>query len=193
MKRVGDIIREHRENIDNIQCELLSYRCYGDAKISKPKVLKGLKPVTSFDLLKKKVNVYDLGNGELVLHFGTLFSKYASFPDKEDMQLPASALAKKYGLNRKMGNKFVYPDAWCTIYNRNEGYILVKGLKSCFTELYGIHLSLISEKLYSCIRELSTKDSRFMTLGLVPTSCDCSQYARLCDDLVQYLYKEERK
>ncbi len=96
MKRVGDIIREHRMNIDNIQCELLSYRCYGDAKISKPKVLKGLKPITSFDLLKKKVNVYDLGNGDLVLHFGTLFSKYASFPDEEDMQLPTSALAKKY-------------------------------------------------------------------------------------------------
>jgi hypothetical protein len=45
MKRRIDILKEHQENINNIECELLSYRCFGEPKLSKPKILKGLKPI----------------------------------------------------------------------------------------------------------------------------------------------------
>lgn len=192
MKRRIDILKEHQENINNIECELLSYRCFGEPKLSKPKILKGLKPIKSFDLIKKKVNVFDLGNGELVLYFGTLFSKLASFPEKEDMTLPTSALAEKYQFNKGSYKNFIYPDAWCSIYDRNEGYILVKGILACFNELYCINLPIISNKLYSCIRGLSMKDSRFLHLGLVPIGADSCDYSRLCDDIVHWLYKEKR-
>lgn len=187
-----DIISQHEANINNIQCELLEYRCYGDDKIKKPKILKGLKAIKSFDLIGKKVNVFDLGNGDLVLYFGTLFSTYASFPDKEDMNLPTSALAAKYEWNKRSFKNFCYPDAWCTIYNRNEGYILVKGLKTCFDELYCINVASISEKLYECIRNLSLKDSRFFMLRLVPTDDESANYSRLCEDIVTWLYIEKR-
>ena len=193
MKRRIDVIKEHRENISNIKCELLTYRCFGEPKLSKPKILKGLKSIASFVFKKKKVNVYDLGNGELVLYFGTLFSKLASFPDVEDMVLPASVLADKYNFNTRSFKSFIYPDAWCTIYNRNEGYILIKGILGCFNELYCIDLPIISEKLYSCIRDLSLKDSRFMTLGLIPTGADSCDYSRLCEDIVHWLYKKKSR
>ena len=190
--RLADILKQHIDNIENIEASLLCYRCFGDDKLPKPKLLKRLKPVKQFDLIGKKVNVFDLGNGDLVLYFGTLFSKLASFPDKEDMALPVSVLAKKYNFNKRNFKSFVYPDAWCTIYNRNDGYILLKGLLSCFKELYCLDVASISEKVYSCIRGLSTKDCRFMTLGIVPTGADSADYYRLCEDLVHWLYITER-
>lgn len=193
MKRIVDILKQHRTNIDNIKLELFSYRCYGDDKLKKPNILKGLKPIKSFEFIGKKVNVYYVGNGKLMLHFGTLFSKLASFNDVEDMSMPTSALAAKYNWNRKIGNRFVYPDAWCTIYNRNEGYIMVYGLMECFRELYGIHLPSIADKVYSCIRELSLKDCRFLNLGATPIGCDSCDYSRLCTDLVEWMYLRRKK
>ena len=192
MERRIDIINKHKRNIENIKMSLIVYRCFGDEKLKKPKLLKGLKPIKQFELIRKKIDVYDLGNGDLVLYFRTLFSKLASFPDEEDMQLPASALADKYNLGKKNFKSFVYPDAWCTIYNRNEGYILVKGLVACFKELYCLDVASISEKVYSCIRELSTKDCRFLALGFTPIGADSSDYYRLCENLVHWLYITER-
>ena len=190
--RVSDILKQHIDNIENIEVSLLCYRCFGDDKLPKPKLLKGLKPIKQFELIRKKIDVYDLGNGDLVLYFRTLFSKLASFPDKEDMQLPTSALADKYNLGKNNFKSFVYPDAWCTIYNRNEGYVLVKGLVACFKELYCLTVTSISEKVYSCLRELSTKDYRFLTLGFTPVGADSADYYRLCEDLVHWLYITER-
>lgn len=188
----NEVIHLHKRNIEGITATLVAYRCFGDGKIKKPPLLKGLKSVKQFDLIGRKVNVFDLCNGDLVLYFGTLFSKIASFPDKEDMTLPTSVLAKKYNFNKGSYKTFTYPDAWCTIYNRNDGYILVKGLLACFKELYCLDIASISEKVYSCLRGLSTKDCRFMTLGIVPTGADSADYYRLCEDLVHWLYITER-
>lgn len=192
MKRVCDIKREHQVNISNIDASLLDYRCYGQEKIKKPKVLKGLKSTKSFELLGKKVNVFEVADGSLVLYFGTLFSKLASFPDEEDMTLPTSALARKYNFNKGSYKNFIYPDAWCTIYNRNEGYVLVTGLTKCFEETYGIHIPSITDKLYLCLRDLSTKDVGFLRLGIEPIGADSADYYRLCSDIIEWLYKENR-
>lgn len=192
---LNEIKKEHERKLDGIRSQLVSYRCYGEEKLKKPSVLKGLKSIKSFDLIGKKVNVFDIGNGDLVLYFGTLFSKLSTFPDREDMNMPTSALAAKYPekFNRKSGfNRFVYPDAWCTIYDRNEGYILVSGLMDCFKELCCIDVARIAAYLYSTIRDLSTKDSRFLTLSVIPTGADSSDYYRFCGDLVDWIYIEER-
>ena len=114
MKRRIDILKEYQENINNIKCELLAYRCFGEPKLSKPKILKALKPIKSFDLIKKKVNVFDLGNGDLVLYFGTLFSKITSFPEVEDIALPTSVLAEKYQFNKGSYKSFTLPR--CVVY-----------------------------------------------------------------------------
>lgn len=170
----------------------VSYRCFGDEKLKKPALLKGLSPIKQFELMRKKLDVYDLGNGDLVLYFGTLFSKPASFPDKEDMALPTSVLAKKYYLSKGKFKSFIYPDAWCTIYNRNEGYVLVNGLKKCFNDLYCINVASISERVYLCLKELSTKNNGFLRLDVVPVDMDSAEYYRLCENLAHWLYMTER-
>ena len=188
----NEVIHQHKRNIDGITATLVAYRCFGDEKIKKPSLLKGLKAVKQFDLIGKKVNVFDLGNGDLVLYFGTLFSKLASFPDEEGMTLPTSALARKYNFNKGSYKNFIYPDAWCTIYNRNEGYVLVTGLTKCFEETYGIHIPSITDKLYLCLRDISTKDVGFLRLGIEPIGADSADYYRLCSDIIEWLYKENR-
>lgn len=186
-------IHMQAENLNKITAYLLSYRCFGDAKIAKPKELKGLKHVKEFAFKGKKVKVFHTVGDNIVLYFGTLFSKIASFPDKEDMALPTSALAAKYHFGKGSYKSFVYPDAWCTIYNRNEGYILVKGLLECFRDTFALHVGNISAKLYSCLRECSLKDSRFLSLGLDPLDMESADHARLCDDIVHWLYIARKK
>lgn len=181
------------ENLNKITAYLLAYRCFGDAKIAKPKELKGLKHVKEFAFKGKKVKVFHTVGDNIVLYFGTLFSKFASFPDEADMALPTSVLAAKYHFNKGSYKNFVYPDAWCTIYNRNEGYIVIEGLLECFRDTFALHVSSISAKLYSCLRECSMKDSRFLLLGLDPTDTESADYARLCDDIVHWLYIARKK
>lgn len=198
MKYLPDIFREHERNIDNISMEFLQYRCYGDAKMAKPKILKGLKPIKTFDRAfgghktARKVHVYDIGDGNLCIYFGSLFSSLMGFPERIDAELPTSVLAKKYNLGRNMGNKFVYPDAWCTIYERNEGYFIVKGLVRCFDDLFGINIGPIIEKLYSCLRGLSLKDDRFMPLQTHPIDRDSAVNFRICSDLVEWMYIDHK-
>ena len=180
---------EHQENVEKISMSFIDYRCYGEDKIKKPKILKGLKPIHKIQIIGKDADIYIVDDTRLVLHFRELFCKQATFPDVKDMELPTSALAKKYGWDRKFGNKFVYPDAWCTIYNRNEGYIQIDNLLSCFKELFGLRIAPIVDKVYKELRGLSLKDARFLTLGIEPIGADSCDYYRFCTDLIEFFYK----
>ena len=72
----------------NIQADLLDYRCYGEAKLKRPAVLKGLKAVWELPIIKKHCKVYELTDGAIVLYMGELFCKQMGFPEVEDMTLP---------------------------------------------------------------------------------------------------------
>lgn len=190
MKRVSDILIEHQKNLESISLSFIDYRCYGDGKIKRPKILKGLKPIHKIQIIGKNADIYKVDDTRLVLHFRELFCKQATFPDVKDMELPTSALAVKYGWNRKFGNKFIYPDAWCIIHNRNEGYVQIDNLQPCFRELYGLRIAPIVDKVYKELRELSLKDGRFLTLGIEPIGADSCDYYRFSSDLVEYFYKQ---
>ena len=156
-------------------------------------MLKGLTPQWELKIIGKKAKVYELECGDIVLHMGELFCKPTSFPDREDMQLPASALAAKYGLNRKGFKSFVYADAWCHWYDLNQGYILVKGLRQCFNDIYGINVGVLQDKLYQQIRALSLKDYRFLKLGLYGCEgADSAAYHRMCADIVNHYFIKAR-
>ena len=197
MKAISDIKLEHVRNVSGISMELLQYRCYGDARLAKPKMLKGMKPVKTFDAFglksTKKAAVYDIGNGNICLYMGSMFSRYMTFPEEKDMELPSSVLARKYGLSRKAGNKFVYPDAWCTMYRRNDGYVLIKGLVRCFDDLYCIRIQPIIDRLYECLFRLSLEDGRFMPLQDIPSDRDSLMYYRMCSDLAVWIYEQRRE
>ena len=106
--------------------ELFSYRVYGQPKISKPKELKGIKPAFSRTLNKsrRKCHVF-IKNNDVYVYFFDLFSREMTFPEAEDASLPTSALVRKYPerFTVKIKEKFIYPDGWCSIRERNEGYV----------------------------------------------------------------------
>lgn len=185
MNTYAETMAGHARNVDGIRMELVSYRLYGQPKLKKPAILKGLKPVDKIRIIGKHCAVYELENRDVVLHMGELFCKETTFPDKEDMALPASALAAKYNLNRKFRG-FIYPDAWCRWLNLNEGYILVKGLRDCFRDLFGLKIGPIEDKLFDEMRRLSMTDDGFSPLGI--DDDDGAAYRRVIQDLI-YRYR----
>ena len=176
-----------------LKLTLTAYRICGEAKLKRPAILKGLKPAWELPVIGKRCKVYELADGRLVLHMGELFCKLMAFPDREDMTLPYSALKAKYPerLNRAGRDRFVYADGWCTIYGRNEGYVLVEGLR----ENIAIEASLVSmwDGMYKRMRELSVSDKRFLSLG--EEGCedrDSACYRRMCEDIVCHYFVEYR-
>ena len=180
----------------NIQATLLDYRCCGEDKLKRPEVLKGLKAVWELPIIKKHCKVYELTDGAIVLYMGELFCKQMGFPEVEDMTLPLSALAKKYPelLSKKRVKGFVYADAWCTIYERNEGYIRVEGLREAMSDIFRLKIGPIQDALYRAVRDLSLKDYRFLRLGIYGCEgADSADYRRMCDDIVDHYYIVTKK
>lgn len=170
---------------------LLAYRCYGEEKLKKPTCLKGLKPAWEMPIIKKKCQVYELASGSLVLYMGELFCKQMSFPDAEDMTMPFSALARKYpdNLSRKSVKGFIYADAWCNIYERNEGYIYISGLREAMSDVFRLKVGPLYTALYNGIRTLSLCDYRFLKLGMYGCEgADSADYSRLCENIVNHYF-----
>ena len=177
-------------------CELLSYRVYGKPKIHKPNILRGLNPKWKFKCLEKPANVYGLEGDTFVIYFGALFCKLMSFQSPEDISLPTSALAAKYPErlgNRSFGMKFIYPDAWCTVYERNEGYVSVIGLVERLTPPRNLladrgqsYPPLVINELMEKFTSLSFKDNGFANCcGMI-----YSEYERFFSDFVWKVFQE---
>lgn len=178
-----------------IKAELIAYRCSGDDKLKRPACLKGLKPVWELPIIGKKCKVFEVEDGTLVLHMGELFCKQASFPEAVDMTLPTSALIAKYPdrLKSRSLKNFIYADAWCTIYERNEGYIRISGLREALSDIFGLKLGPLYTELYSAIRDLSLRDARFLSIGLYGSEgADSAAYLRLCENIVAHYFVIER-
>lgn len=178
-----------------IKAELIAYRCSGDDKLKRPACLKGLKPVWELPIIGKKCKVFQMEDGTLVLHMGELFCKQASFPEAVDMTLPTSALIAKYPdrLKSKSVKNFIYADAWCTIYERNEGYIHISGLREALSDIFGLKLGPLYTELYSAIRDLSLRNARFLSIGLYGSEgADSAAYLRLCENIVAHYFVIER-
>lgn len=174
---------------------LEAYRCHGEEKLKRPACLKGLKPAWELPIIGKKCKVFELENGDLMLHMGELFCKQMSFPEAEDMAMPTIALMNKYPEHfiRKNVKGFVYADAWCTIYNRNEGYIRITGLRESLSDIFGLKLGPIYDAMYDGLRRLSLLDARFLVLGLTGgEGADSADYRRLCENIVGHYYVLER-
>lgn len=172
-----------------------SYRCYGDEKLKRPLILKGLKAAWELPIIKRKCKVYEPEDGSLVLHMGELFCRLMKFPEAKDMELPFSALARKYPdrLSKKSVKGFIYADAWCTVYERNEGYIRVEGLRESMRDTFGLKVGPIYDAVYDGLRSLSLRDARFLHLGLTGgEGADSADYRRFCENLVSHYFVLER-
>ena len=145
--------------------------------------------------MKKPVDVYLYGGETIFVYFGSLFSRLMAFPEKEDMSLPYVALKRKYPerlSNAKVVKGFVYADAWCPIYERNEGWVRIDGLLETLHNPFDVYLPKVQYDLFEEFRKLSLLDKGFCDIANHDDMC-AAEYRRTMDDIVQWFYLEMRR
>lgn len=177
-----------------VEAGFISYRCFGDPKIPKPKPLAGLKPVAKFPIFGKSASLFLPEDGFAVVHFAEMFCRYVEVPEPGDMFLPTSALQRKYPWysRKKARNGFIYADGWCKAFKRNEGYVRFTGLREQFDRrmLARPFIPAVSEAAYGCLERLSASDPRLYRLN---GTCEQSvAYRRVANDIVVWLAKAAR-
>ena len=180
----------------NITARFVEYRVYGQPKLKKPKCLKGLDVAWKHRIIGKEAKVYELPDGALVVYLGELFCKQTTFPERIDGMLPASVLQKKYPhmFERRGFKSFVYPDAWCTFFDRNDGYVRIDGVreavKECLTPMSGVQLGPCMAELSRAFAELSKESAGFNHLEW--TDGEFAPYARVLDDIIGHYFVAAR-
>lgn len=178
-----------------IRAEFLTYRCFGDAKITRPKMLKGLKPVAKFSIIGKDANMFLPDDGSVVVYFPEMFCNYVTVPKPEDVALPTAALQRKYPWypRKKSRDGFVYADGWCTAFKRNEGYVRFTGLLEQFAcvPCDWPFSPMVAGEVYRCIEGLSWRDNRFYRLN---GTCEQSAaYSRVASDIVDWIARQAKE
>lgn len=171
--------------------ELVVYRIYGQPKIHKPKELKGIKPSFSLPLNSsgRKNQVY-IKDKDVWVYFFDLFSREHAFPDPEDAGLPTAALRRKYPDVLKAGGreKFIYPDSWATILDRNEGCVRFPGLISeIFKDTWNtVWLLQLEFAVTEALAELSETDRGFDSI--VSGTFRYADYLRFISNVICKIY-----
>lgn len=114
---------------NDIKFTVYSFRKYGEPKLSKPKELKGIKPIGSAAFIPKHCSpqVFIKDNDVWIKH--TDYMSAIWIPLIDDFCKDQSYYVNKYfGGNRS--NKFVYADNWGSIVLRNEAWLLIKNMVS---------------------------------------------------------------
>ena len=185
-------IREFNKLVDDIHVELISRKLYGDKdKPKKPKPLKTTKQTWTTKIIGRSASFFEMGD-EIYIKMGELFCRQMSFSEPIDMMLPLSALAKKYPHKfAKIGSrdKFVYPDAWCTIMELNTGWLRITGLtKALSYDVCCINYSAIVNKLYGELFAISQTHEQFYHLDEYGSDFYSAAYYRFCDAIANHYY-----
>lgn len=111
-------------------CEVVSYRFYGQPKLSKPAELKGIKQSFSADWILNKCKCQCVvKGGDLWIKHRDFFSPLHRPSDPSDNGTPLVYRAKKYfGIDLSNKEKFCYSDYWGEIILRNEAWIVFRNL-----------------------------------------------------------------
>ena len=190
--------REGREEfnklVDGVHVELVSYKLYGEGdKLKKPKSLKNTKQTWTTKIIGRSASFFEMGD-EIFIKMGELFCRQMSFSEPIDMMLPLSALAKKYPHKfAKIGSrdKFVYPDALCTIMELNTGWLRIDGLtKALSYDVCYINYSAIVSKLYGELFQISKSKDSFYMLDEYGSDYYSAYYHRFCDAIVNHYYHQ---
>ena len=185
-------MEEFNKLVNDIHVELVSCKIYGDKdKPKKPKTLKTTKQTWTTKIIGRSASFFEMGD-EIYIKMGELFCRQMSFSDPIDMTLPLSALAKKYPHKFPANcarNKFVYPDAWCTIMELNTGWLRIVGLtKALNYDVCYINYSAIVNKLYGELFSISQTHENFYHLDEYGSDFYSAYYHRFCDAIVNHYY-----
>ena len=198
MKLIKLHSREGREEfnklVDDIHVELISYKLYREGdKLKKPKTLKTTKQTWTTKIIGRSASFFEMGD-DIYIKMGELFCRQMSFSEPIDMMLPLSALAKKYPHKlAKIGNrdKFVYPDAWCTILELNTGWLRITGLiKALSYDVCFINYSAIVSKLYGELFSISQTHEKFYHLDEYGSDFYSAYYYRFYDAIANHYYHQ---
>lgn len=109
---------------DNLEYSLISFRKYGEPKLTKPSILKGIKGFSVDFIPKKCACQCFIKDNDLYIKHRDYFSPIDSNP--EDIGTPLSYRLQKYGIEKK--ERFIYPDSWGAIVLRQEAWIHIKNI-----------------------------------------------------------------
>jgi hypothetical protein len=127
----------------SLECEIVSYRLYGQPKLKKPSELKGIKQGFSMSFIpgKCKCQCFVKGNDLWIKH-RDFFSACHRPSDLNDIGTPLSYRCQKYfNADKSYLDKFVYPDSWGEIVLRNEAWIVFRNIKQAAIRNSHIELS----------------------------------------------------
>lgn len=114
-----------------------SFRKYGESKLSKPKVLKGIKQSFSVKYLKSKCQVFIKDSNVWIKH-RDYFSPSMLLPS-EDSGTPMEYLIKKY-VGKDRNKKFIYGDAWGDIVLRQEAWLKIENLVNVVKKVFELDI-----------------------------------------------------
>ena len=126
-----DVKKFYNDYIDKeLKFEVVSFRKYGEPKLTKPKELKGIKQFDSIDYIPKKCKcqIFIKDNDVFIKH-NDYFSPILEDTDESLFGTPLNVRIKYYGINRDSKNKFIYPDTWGDIVLRQQAWIKISNLK----------------------------------------------------------------
>ena len=167
-------------SINNPEYIILQRRCYVEPKLTKPKELKGIKPIGKATFIPKhcEPQIYIKDNDVYIKH--TDYFSYLWQPlegERIDMQL--SYYMEKY-FNKTKKEKFVYPDTFGSIILRNEAWIMLKDtLPLILTE----NNTLIANKIF----ELQKKDK------YTPYDIDDNEWIRFLENVCKCVKENYKK
>ena len=126
---VRDFYEDYLNNKD-LEFNIISFRKYGQPKLSKPKELSKIKQIGSVDYISKRCScpVFIVGNDVYIKH-RDYFSEQFVPPDANDLGKPLNHTLQKYFPNiSKKKDKFIYTDSWGGVVLRNEAWIKLGNL-----------------------------------------------------------------
>lgn len=111
---------------DDLEYNLVSFRRYGEPKLEKPSILKGIKGF-SVDFIQKKCACQCfIKDNDIYIKHRDYFSPVIDKP--EDFGKSLNYRIEKYGLDVAKKGSFIYDDCWGSIIGRQEAWIYLKGI-----------------------------------------------------------------
>lgn len=107
---------------------VVSHRYYREPKLSKPKELKGIKPIGKVTYIPKhcEPQIF-IKEADVYIKHTDYFSSMWRPPKGERVDMSLSYYAEKY-FNKNKKEKFIYPDCWGSIILRSEAWIKLKDI-----------------------------------------------------------------
>lgn len=158
MKTVRSIF--NKQGIDLIPSatfDIHSHRIYGQAKLNKPVILKGIKQICSISYIGKCKCPVFISENDIYIQHKDYFSPSLNIP-VEDMGAPLSYIINKYHNKDRYVKGFVYSDAWGSIVLRQEAWLKFSGILENIKEYNNIQLTSIAIGLMECYHGLEESE-----------------------------------